>query len=434
MGRWNTNNKSQDTSSSKGRWTSSYNEDGDNESSRARAFQLFGQMMIEKIKSFKGHWEQPWFDPGLKIPRAIYGKKYHGMNAVMLMLLCEKKGYKIPVFATRGHIFAMNFKNNNRKVGEHLLDENGNKREFVHILKDSKSFPVFESKTTVTHKKTGEEIPYSDYRELTLEEKQDYKTRYNSWVYPVYNVEQTNIKDARPEIWEKLCKEYDPSLGMDTSKNKQEQIHIAPLDYMIENDQWYCPIMFDQKGGAYYNPSKNFINFPVRERFTAKGDNGESFYGNLLHEIGHSTGHKGILNRPGVNGDALEADMDRKKIYGTEELIAELTTAVLMRDLGYSSYIEKDSVPYLKDWLENIKADPEYIRKVLTDVRSASFKINEKMNEVRKIMVEEDICDDEERAKIVGMDFDDDGIVEADEIDIKDNDDREHRHRSAIRM
>ena len=431
MTRWTNNNKSQNASSKKSRWSGSSGEDGD-ENSKDRAYQLFAQMMIEKIKSFKGQWEQPWFNVGISMPRAIYGKKYNGMNALMLMLHCEKNGYKIPVFATRKHIFSMNFKDNDHKVGEYLLDENGNKREFVHILKDSKSFPVFVSNFSIYNKKTRESISYQDYRLLSPEDQKDYKFRHYSNVYNVFNVEQTNIKDARPEIWEKLVNEYSKPLNTD---NAQEQLHIPEMDHMIDNNLWYCPIKFEEQNRAYFSPRGFYIMFPTREQFMAKGDKGESFYGNLFHEIGHSTGHHTLLNRVGASGLDPDPNLDRKKVYGTEELIVELTSAILMRDRGFSSYLEKDSVPYLQNWLDSLKEDPEYITNVLNDVKSAAYKINSRLDEVRKIMLGNDIdesCDDD-REEFVGFDMDGNGVIEGDEIDRK-HDNDEYRHHSAIRM
>ena len=432
MNRWNSNyNKSQESSSQRWRWTLSAANNGWS-IGEVEAYKLFAQMMIEKIKSFKGHWEQPWFNVGLKMPRSIYGKKYNGMNAIMLMMLCEKKGFNIPVFATREHIFAMNFKNNDCRLREPLLDANGNKREFLHILKDSKGFPVFLSDYTIRHKDTKEKISYATFRQLSLGEKQEYFFRHYGKVYSVFNIEQTNIKEARPELWQKLCDEYNPSL--DINKNVNDQVHIEPLDYMIDNNKWYCPIRLEKQNSAYYSPSENYIKFPLREQFTAKGDNGVSFYGNLLHEMAHSTGHKDLLNRLGVNGVAGEIGDEHKNTYGREELVAELTSAVIMSDLGYSSHLEKDSVPYLQGWLDNLKADPEYIEKTLKDVRAAAYKINERMEQVLKMTENVDVSDDNEKSKVIGLDIDGNGIIEADEIDVRNDDSREHHQRSALRM
>ena len=58
-------------------------------------------MMIEKIEGIQKDWKKPWFTEGaLQWPRNLHGREYNGMNAFMLLLHCEKEGYKIPRFCT----------------------------------------------------------------------------------------------------------------------------------------------------------------------------------------------------------------------------------------------------------------------------------------------------------------------------------------------
>lgn len=59
------------------------------------------RMMIEKIEGIHKDWKKPWFTEGaLQWPRNLHGREYNGMNAFMLLLHCEKEGYKIPRFCT----------------------------------------------------------------------------------------------------------------------------------------------------------------------------------------------------------------------------------------------------------------------------------------------------------------------------------------------
>ena len=106
-----------------GRYNKSYGKDGSTVNPQEvakeredKAFDLYAEMLIEKIENTaKTEWKKPWFTEGaLAWPKALYGKKYHGMNALMLTMHCEKEGYKIPVFATRDRIFSMNFQNDRR--------------------------------------------------------------------------------------------------------------------------------------------------------------------------------------------------------------------------------------------------------------------------------------------------------------------------------
>lgn len=75
------------------------NADGPN--SEDKALDLFAEMMIEKIESIRKDWRKPWFTEGaLPWPRNLHGREYNGMNALMLLLHCEKQGYTIPRFCT----------------------------------------------------------------------------------------------------------------------------------------------------------------------------------------------------------------------------------------------------------------------------------------------------------------------------------------------
>lgn len=65
------------------------NTDGPN--SEDKALDLFAEMMIEKLETIGKDWKKPWFTEGaLQWPRNLSGREYNGMNALMLMLHCEK--------------------------------------------------------------------------------------------------------------------------------------------------------------------------------------------------------------------------------------------------------------------------------------------------------------------------------------------------------
>ena len=58
------------------------------------------------------------------------------------------------------------------------------------------------------------------------------------------------------------------------------------IDHMIAENKWICPIKPTYGDDAYYSISKNEIVIPEKRQFKS----GESFYSNLAHEMGHSTG------------------------------------------------------------------------------------------------------------------------------------------------
>ena len=60
---------------------------------------------------------------------------------------------------------------------------------------------------TCIHKETKEKIKYDDYKNLSEDEKKEYNVYPRMQVFRVFNAQQTNLREARPELWEKLEKE-----------------------------------------------------------------------------------------------------------------------------------------------------------------------------------------------------------------------------------
>ena len=339
-----------------------------------KAYDLFADMIIKKLEGFKGDWKQPWFNVSLAWPKALYGKKYNGMNALMLSLLCEDKGYKVPVFATHARIGSLNF--TETKDGQRVpaVDAEGEKLPFVHILKGEGAFPVFLSQTNVIHKETKEKIPYSDYIKLSADERQKYNVYHNNRVYPVFNVDQTNLKEARPELYQKLVEETTPK----RNENVGEMFSFGPIDKFISDNLWVCPIKSKEGNDAYYSPVRDEIVVPLKEQF----QDGEAFYGTLLHEMTHSTGHNSRLNR------LEEGTTFGDKKYSKEELIAELGKANICQRYGIESHLKEDTLPYLQGWLSALHEEPKFIKTVLNDVKLATGLISSRIDEVAMKMGE----------------------------------------------
>ena len=224
-----------------------YNSDGP--SAEERALERFTELMIKKISSIKGDWKKPWFTEGFMTwPKNLSGREYNGMNALMLMLLCEENGYKLPVFCTFQRVSGLNYSTD--KQGNHrpLTDANGERLPQVSVLKGEKSFPVFITTFTVVDKETKEKIKMEDYRKLSPEEQAKYSVYPKLNVHNVFNVAQTNLREARPELYEKLCEQN--NLKRSASLD-DEKIAFAPLDEMIAENLWVCPISLEHQDNAY---------------------------------------------------------------------------------------------------------------------------------------------------------------------------------------
>lgn len=330
------------------------NTDGPN--SEDKALDIFAEMMIEKIESIRGDWKKPWFMEGaLQWPRNLSGREYNGMNAMMLLLHCEKSGYTIPRFCTFDCVQRLN------KPGK-----DGEELPRVSVLRGEKSFPVMLTTFTCIHKETKEKIKYDDYKKLSEDEKKDYNVYPKMQVFRVFNVAQTNLREVRPELWEKLeAENSQPKIG------NGEHFSFAPVDTMIQDNLWICPIKPLHQNDAYYSISKNEIVVPKKVQFKS----GESFYGTLFHEMIHSTGAEGVLDRfkPASFGSPE---------YAREELVAELGSALVAQRYGMMKYIKEDSCPYLKGWLDELKESPQFIKTTLLDVKRASSLVTQKVDKI----------------------------------------------------
>lgn len=105
-------------------------------------------------------------------------------------------------------------------------------------------------------------------------------------------------------------------------------------------------ISHDQRDRACYRPYDDSIHLPPREHFTNAGD----YYCAALHELGHWACSK---HRLGLSShDAFGSEE-----YAKEELIVEISSWMICRDLGLD-FKPEDSASYVGNWLKALKGDP----------------------------------------------------------------------------
>lgn len=343
-----------------------YNSDG--KSSEDRALDRFTDMLIEKIQTLQGDWKKPWFtENSTQWPKNLSGREYNGMNSLLLMMHAEKEGYKLPVWATFDRIAGLNY-TQGKDGRTPAVDKDGEKLPVVSINKGEKSFPVFITVFTVVDPETKEKIKYDDYKQMSEEERAKYKVYPKLQVYNVFNVAQTNLQEARPELWKKLEEANSPK----KIEQEGEQFSFEPVDRMIKDNLWICPIKEVKGDNAYFSISRNEIVVPTRQQFI----NGESFYSNLFHEMGHSTGAENQLNRlkPGQTFGSAE--------YAREELVAELGAALVAQRYGMTKNIKEDSAAYLKSWLNSLHESPDFLKTTLFDVKRSTGMITQRIDKI----------------------------------------------------
>ena len=134
----------------------------------------------------------------------------------------------------------------------------------------------------------------------------------------------------------------------------------ADADSVIEAWSRIVPIE-DGANRAYYVPALDRISVPPFSHFKSS----EGYYGTILHEIGHSTGHASRLNRK-AGGAFGDAD------YAREELVAEFTAAFLGAHFGIvTNVVDHGHADYLANWLKALKGDPSLLWDAASDAQKA---------------------------------------------------------------
>ena len=122
----------------------------------------------------------------------------------------------------------------------------------------------------------------------------------------------------------------------------------------------------EDANSAYYRPSNDTINMPSKEQFK----DASGYYGTLFHELGHWTGSKDRLDRK--FGTRFGSDG-----YAFEELIAELTSAILSGLTKVDAEPRADHAKYLNGWIKCLKDNPDAIQKAASAADKAATFILE---------------------------------------------------------
>lgn len=339
------------------------------QSAEDRALDIFANAMIEKIQHIQSDWKQPWFSGKTsQLPQNLNGRPYNGMNSVILMLMQEKHGWETSRYATFDRISSLNYTKDTEGKRHPILDADGNKLPLVSVKKGEKSTPVMITTFTVVDQDTKERIKYDDYKQMSEEERKKYNVYPKLQVYNVFNIAQTNLKESRPEMYEKYLAEAEGRRNGSAEGMKD----FPALDAMIEKDLYVCPIKPTFGNDAYYSIANDVIIVPEKSQFV----DGESFYSNLLHEMSHASGSENRLNR--IKPDAGFGSAE----YAREELVAELTAALVSSQNGMEKHIKTDSAAYLKGWLNSLRESPDFIKTTLMDVKRSSSFISKRLEAV----------------------------------------------------
>lgn len=339
------------------------------QNSAQAALDKFSEMMIARMEKIKAEdWKMGWIGASAKggMPQNLTGRTYSGSNSFFLQLDTAMKGYRIPVYLTFMQV----------------LDQKAN------VRKGEKSTPVFYW-DVMFRDKDGKRVSHEAYSRMSETEKKDVESIPFLKTFNVFNIDQTSFPEVHPDRMEKLLKNFEAPEMRDT----EGMFASAALDRMFEHQEWLCPIQTDRPNdGAYYSPSKDHIVLPMKNQFN-KGNtpeeiykDGMEFYATALHEMAHSTGHASRLNRlnHGVFGDPK---------YAKEELVAELTAAMIGNTLGFDKHILDNNAAYLDNWIRVLREEPKFIVSVMADVNKASAMVLDEIDKQKIALGERPLLD-----------------------------------------
>ena len=325
-----------------------------------KAIDRFAEMMVARLEEMNGQqWEKGWIDGGGKtqgLPQNLSGRRYSGHNDFFLQLHTAMKGYDMPVYATYKQL----------------------KDAGATIGKGEKAMPVIY--WNITHRdEHGQKVSDEAYEAMTKAEQEKVKTVPVLMGYYVWNLQQTDFPEVKPEKFAKLQEQFKAPEMKDT----QGMYESKEFDAMIDKQAWVCKINTVEGAGAFYSQSKDEITVPMKAQFNIHNTpeetykDGMEYYSSIAHEMAHSTGIEARLGRD------MEGHFGDKK-YAKEELVAELTAAMVGNTMGFDKRILDNNAKYVDGWMDTLKKEPRFILSVMADVNKASKMILDHVDAQRK--------------------------------------------------
>lgn len=337
------------------------------------ALQKFSDMLIARMEQMKeSKWKKGWTDgrtAQFGLPQNLVGRPYTGSNAFLCQIHTTMEHYRMPVYLTI----------------KQIRDAGG------MIKKGEHSIPIFKWDLRIKDK-DGKKLSESDYRNMTKEEQAECTVRPYLKVYNEWNIDQTNLEEVNKE-------KYDAILNRFKSEPIKDEVGMyknEAFDNLLKEQSWVCPIEYEKfNESAFYSPKRDQIVVPSKKQFNISNTpedvfkDGMEFYGTTIHEMAHSTGHESRLGRDGI----VKIDQFGSDQYAKEELVAELTSALIGNAMGFDSRIRENNIAYLQNWIGSLKKDPKFLKSVMSDVNKSSKMVLEHIDEQRRKLGEKALLD-----------------------------------------
>jgi len=337
------------------------------------ALQKFSDMLIARMEQMKeSKWKKSWTDgrtAQFGLPQNLVGRPYTGSNAFLCQIHTTMEHYRMPVYLTIKQI---------RDAG-------------AMIKKGEHSIPIFKWDLRIKDK-DGKKLSESDYRNMTKEEQAECTVRPYLKVYNEWNIDQTNLEEVNKEKYDAILKRF----KSEPIKDEVGMYKNEAFDNLLKEQSWVCPIEYEKfNESAFYSPKRDQIVVPSKKQFNISNTpedvfkDGMEFYGTTIHEMAHSTGHESRLGRDGI----VKIDQFGSDQYAKEELVAELTSALIGNAMGFDSRIRENNIAYLQNWIGSLKKDPKFLKSVMSDVNKSSKMVLEHIDEQRRKLGEKALLD-----------------------------------------
>lgn len=292
--------------------------------------------VLENLEKGNLFWTKGWVSGAPE--SAITGKKYRGINNLLLSIISMSENY-----------------DDNRWATFNQMEENG-----WTFKKDEDGKSVAKNKgVTIEYyemrdKETKKRFDRSILDGMTAEEQREYMDKNVYWLRKYYRVFNCALMDGVPQ-------KEKPQINDNDKNDRVESI----LDYWDKNE---AKIVY---GGsqAFYKSSTDEVHLPSRGDFKSM----QEFYSTALHEIGHSTGHESRLNRDLSGGFGSET-------YALEELRAEIASIFMEQDLEIepSEGRLQNNAAYIQSWKDEITDNPNALFTAIADADKIAKYVSQK--------------------------------------------------------
>lgn len=250
--------------------------------------------IIEKLESGVVPWKATWKGAGLPL-NGVSKNLYRGINTLLLY----SEGYASPYWVT--------FKQAKELGG------------------------------SVKEGEKGTQVVFWKWLEVKDEESKEEKKIPLLRHYTVFNALQCDgLKLSAPEL------NGDEPQGIEGCEAVVREFLKREKGLTLEH----------KKSHPFYLPLQDLVNVPQISKFNSA----EDYYLTLFHELCHSTGHAGRLDR-----DLKKPRGFASKEYSKEELIAELGACFLAGYAGIEGEVLDDSASYINGWIKALKGDSKLL-------------------------------------------------------------------------